>query len=189
MRQWRGAVDPARAAEFRRRGLWGDASLWDYWRLSAAAYPDKTAVVDAHGTAFTYAEVDARAARVAAWLRRRGVAAGDVVSVQLPNWSEYLVVTVACLRVGAVVNPVLTNHRLAELTQTTAMCGSVVLVMPTRFKNTDYLPLAAEVLAAVPALRAVLYVDHPADADNETGGGAPRDQDPGSPRWPRCWRA
>lgn len=176
----RGEVDEARAAEFRRAGWWGDASLYDYWSLSLAAHPDKTAVVDAHGVAYTYSQVQARAARVAAWLRAQGVTPGDVVSVQVPNWSDHLVITVACLRVGAVLNPVLTNHRLAELTQSTRLCATTVLVMPTRFKNTDYRPFVGQVLGAVQDLRAVLLVEHPADAGagaSDAGAGA-SDDDP-----------
>ena len=74
-------VDPARAAQFRRDGSWGDASLVDFWDLSVRACPDKLAVVDSRGTRWTYRQVDERARRLAGWLRAAGVRAGDVVSV------------------------------------------------------------------------------------------------------------
>ena len=38
-----------RRAAYRQQGLWGDASLADYWQQTARAMPDKIAVVDNHG--------------------------------------------------------------------------------------------------------------------------------------------
>lgn len=35
-----------RRAAYRQQGLWGDASLADYWQQTARAMPDKIAVVD-----------------------------------------------------------------------------------------------------------------------------------------------
>ncbi len=34
-----------RRAAYRQQGLWGDASLADYWQQTARAMPDKIAVV------------------------------------------------------------------------------------------------------------------------------------------------
>lgn len=47
---------------WRQQGLWGDASLGDYWSQTARAVPDKIAVVDNHGDAYTYAALDRAAA-------------------------------------------------------------------------------------------------------------------------------
>ena len=43
-----------RRAAYRQQGLWGDASLADYWQQTARAMPDKIAVVDNHGASYTY---------------------------------------------------------------------------------------------------------------------------------------
>ena len=42
-----------RRAAYRQQGLWGDASLADYWQQTARAMPDKIAVVDNHGASYT----------------------------------------------------------------------------------------------------------------------------------------
>ncbi|MCZ5771085.1 hypothetical protein O5340_16460 [Escherichia coli] len=42
-----------RRAAYRQQGLWGDASLADYWQQTARAMPDKIAVVDNHGASCT----------------------------------------------------------------------------------------------------------------------------------------
>ena len=52
-----------RRAAYRQQGLWGDASLADYWQQTARAMPDKIAVVDNHGASYTYSALD-HAARV-----------------------------------------------------------------------------------------------------------------------------
>ena len=154
------AVDPDRRAALRRTGWWGDASLDDYWALAVRAAPDADAVVDARGTRLTYAEVDDRAARIAAWLRASGVGPGDVVSVQLPGWAEAVCVNAACLRIGAVVNPLLTAYREAELRDALHRCRSRALIVPTRFRGADHEPLAAALAAELEHLVAVAVVPH-----------------------------
>lgn len=153
-------VDPRRAAEYRSAGLWGDASLHDYWRLAVLTAPEREAVVDARGTRWTYAQVEDLAARLAGHLRDAGVRHGDVVSVQLPNWAQFLVVDVACLKLGAAVNPVLPQHRHSELAYRIGACGSAALVMPTRFRSMDYRDLAARLADGQPTLRTALMVEN-----------------------------
>ncbi len=57
----------------------------------------------------------ADAASLAAALTERGVGAGAVVSVQLPNRYEAAVAAVAVGSLGAVINPLLPNYRAHEL--------------------------------------------------------------------------
>jgi cyclohexanecarboxylate-CoA ligase len=67
--------------------------------------PTKLAVVGGLSR-LTYAELDARVARVASNLVRAGVDTGGVVSSQLGNCAEALVVALATNRVGGVHNPI-----------------------------------------------------------------------------------
>jgi cyclohexanecarboxylate-CoA ligase len=75
--------------------------------LSAHArrQPTKLAVV-AGDARVTYAELDARVARIATNFVRAGVDTGDVVSSQLANCAEALMVALAANRVGAIHNPI-----------------------------------------------------------------------------------
>lgn len=136
------------------------ASLDDAWLLAVRTDPGRTAVVDSRGTRLSYAEVDDRGARIATWLRNAGVRAGDVVSVQLPNWAEFACVNVACLRLGAVVNPVLTAHREAELRFVLGRCRSRALVVPTAFRGCGSEALAARLATDLDHLVAVAAVEH-----------------------------
>jgi cyclohexanecarboxylate-CoA ligase len=82
-------------------GLWRNESLADYLDRWARERPGKIALVDRWGRT-TWEELARAVDRVAAGLAGRGVERGSVVAVQLPNWSEAVVVFLAALRLGAV---------------------------------------------------------------------------------------
>lgn len=81
----------------------------------AARTPGKLAVVagDEH---CTYAELDARVTHAASFLRHAGVSRDDVVSSQLANGVDALVLAFAANRLGAVHNPIATIAGARELT-------------------------------------------------------------------------
>src|SRR5699024_3879586 len=91
--------------------------------------------------------LDDLASRFAASLRARGIGAGDVISVQLPNWWETAVVLLAASRLGAVLNPLQMIYRQGELRFILRQCDSRALVVPRIFRGFDYADMAAEVVA------------------------------------------
>ncbi|MGU0043444.1 AMP-binding protein [Escherichia coli] len=68
---------------YRQQGLWGDASLADYWQQTAGAMPDKIAVVDNHGASYTYSALDHAASCLANWMLAKGIESGDGIAFQL----------------------------------------------------------------------------------------------------------
>ncbi|MFG1945396.1 amino acid adenylation domain-containing protein [Nonomuraea sp. NPDC048826] len=84
---------------------------------AVAATPEATALMWG-GEAMSYARLDARVARLAAALRRRGVAAGSVVGVCLPRSAEAVVALLAVWRAGGAylpLDPDYPDERLAFL--------------------------------------------------------------------------
>jgi amino acid adenylation domain-containing protein len=77
-----------------------------YLEASAARFPDRVAVVGPDGEALTYRELHARAARLAGFLRARGVAPGDRVALLLPKSIASLTVVFAALLARAVYVPI-----------------------------------------------------------------------------------
>src|SRR6185369_3150412 len=79
--------------------------------------PDKTAVIDlGGGRRFSYAQFDARIARLARHLRDRlGITRGDRVAVLALNTTDTLEVQFACGRLGAVFLPLNTRLTVPEL--------------------------------------------------------------------------
>ncbi len=66
--------------------------------------------------------------------RARGVGAGDVVSIQLPNWYEFVVVAVATQPVGGVINPLLPIYRRKELLHAFTVAESKVVCTPAHYR-------------------------------------------------------
>lgn len=151
--------DQERTRCYRKRGHWGDATLLDCWNMSVLRYPDKTAVVDSHGISLTFREADALAARIGFFLVDRGVTPGDGVSFQLPGWAEFLPIYIACLKTGAVLNPIPTNLRFNETRHILSECESRVLFIPYRYKNYYYAEMADRLRALLPKLETVITVD------------------------------
>lgn len=99
-------VDDAIRAEFERRGHWTSETWLDPFLASVEQQPSALCVVDEQA-ALTRAQVLEAARRLAGYMARRGVTAGDVVTVAVPNWREFVVIHTAIGLLGAVVNPVL----------------------------------------------------------------------------------
>jgi malonyl-CoA/methylmalonyl-CoA synthetase len=64
---------------------------------------------------YTFADLDARADRMAALLAARGLAPGDRLAVYLPNRIEYVDLFLACTRLGVIVVPINILYRDREL--------------------------------------------------------------------------
>ncbi|MBX9701423.1 MAG: cyclohexanecarboxylate-CoA ligase [Acetobacteraceae bacterium] len=144
-------------------GFWRDETLLDHLTRAVAARPGHTAIVARRSeggaeTRLTYAELERRATLVAMALRDRGVGRGDVVSFQLPNWWEFSVLHLACLKLGAVSNPLMVIFRERELGFMLGLAESKVLVVPARFRGFDYAAMAANVRPQLPALKHLVVV-------------------------------
>jgi acyl-CoA synthetase (AMP-forming)/AMP-acid ligase II len=70
-------------------------------RAAASAFAERAAIMDQRGRAFTYAELDRAADRLATRLARWGVGRGDRVGLSLPCTVESIVSIHAILRTGA----------------------------------------------------------------------------------------
>ena len=146
-----------RADEYRRAGYWNGRALDSILTDAAARWPDKKAVIDPD-VAYTYAELDARADRIAAALADRGIAPGDRVMLQLPNSCQFAVALFGLLRAGAVPVMCLPGHRSAELGHFAAVSGAVGLIVPDSIAGFDYRVLAESLVTDNPRLRHV-FVD------------------------------
>ncbi|WP_194793207.1 AMP-binding protein [Raineyella fluvialis] len=162
-------ISPALDAEYRAASLWSDAGLYDLWRADLATCPDDEVVVDCRGNRATYRQVDDRAARLAGALRSAGVGRGDVVSVVLPNWAEYVAVIVACLKLGAVANPTLQQYGFHELRYLLELSRAKALVIVGRFRSIDHWEDLRRLQASSPWLRTILTVGADAREDDAYG--------------------
>ncbi|MGQ0841908.1 AMP-binding protein [Actinokineospora sp.] len=143
--------DEESITRFRERGWWQDgsaAALLDRW---ADATPTRRFVSD--GTVeLDYATLRERAYGLGATLLRRGVKPGDRVVVQLPNWAEFAVAYLALARIGAVMVPIMTVYRLAEVAHVLRDSGAVAAVTTGEFRGFDHAAMFRALRAECPAL-------------------------------------
>lgn len=149
---------------FTSQGLWTDKLITDHLRETAAAAPDRTASVDSRGSS-TYGELARLVDRVAFGFLELGVRPGSVISIQLPNWREWLLAHFAAVRIGAVTNPLIPIYRDREVGYMMQQAGSELLVTTQEFRKFDYTQMVDRLRPDLPALRHVLVV-----AGSGTGG-------------------
>ena len=114
-------------------------------------------MVAARGARWSYRTVAEKVDCVARNLALAGITKGDVVSAQLPNWAEFLVIHLAATRLGAVTNPLLPIYRGKELTYILGLARSKVAFLPNTFRGFNYTDLYREFRPKLPALEH-LYV-------------------------------
>jgi 2,3-dihydroxybenzoate-AMP ligase len=148
------------ATRYRREGYWTGEALGDLLQAWAPAEPERVALVGGERR-WTYGELDAAADRFAAGLWRLGVRSLDRVVVQLPNVPEFVIISIALFRLGALPVFALPAHRRAEIAYLCAHSQAVAYIIPAVFQGFDYRTIAAEVSMAAQAPRHVIVVGDP----------------------------
>src|SRR5256712_2215364 len=150
-------LSPALIDRYTRSGHWGHETFYSILASRANAHPDRVAVIDHRGPV-TYRELRERVDRVAAGLHQLGIGPGDVVTIQLPNWTEFAYVFFACERVGAVANQIGPDYRSREVEYILRFSESRAYVAPASFKDFDYVAMIKELRPGLPALESVLVL-------------------------------
>ncbi|GAA4617109.1 hypothetical protein GCM10023108_32660 [Saccharopolyspora hordei] len=127
-------LTPDRIARETAAGHWRDRTITDFLDENASTAPDKTAFVDSRGR-ISYAELKQLVDRVALGFLELGVGPGDVVSFQIPNWIEWVVVHYAASRIGAISNPLIPNYREREVGFMVSLARSKLVVVPRAFRR------------------------------------------------------
>src|SRR5947207_2302527 len=157
---------------FRETGYWLDKTVDQLLTEAVAKAPDKVAIVAdrvdrEQAPRLTYKELERLADRAASSLLRLGVGRGDVVTVQLPNWWEFVVTAFACSKIGAVMNPVMPILRERELLYILNFCEAKVFVVPKLYRGFDYSAMADGMRSELPYLKHLIVVDGDGDSGFE----------------------
>jgi acyl-CoA synthetase (AMP-forming)/AMP-acid ligase II len=134
-------------------------NIADLFELVADRVPGRDALVCGEQRA-TYAELDARANRLAHFLLERGVTAGDHVGLYLYNCNEYLEGMLACFKIRAV--PINVNYRYVqdELLYIFDNADMVACI-----HHQEFSPHIAEVRDSAPDLKTFVYVGDDSGCD------------------------
>jgi len=149
-------------AAFYEAGYWSDSSFNALVRERAEQRPDKPFVFDGT-TSLTFAGFRERALRLAVGLKRSGVAKGERVAVQLPNWTEFPLIAAALSRIGAILVPIMPIYRDDEVEFVLRHSGAVAAVTCVDFRGFGHLAMFEELCAGIPGVRAVYAARPPAD--------------------------
>ena len=145
-------VNEKNKKEYYEKGYWTERTLNDIWNTQVAAFPDREYVSDNLGVRYTYAEIDDKASRLAAWLHEVGVKNGDVVSCQMPPWSEFCILYVACLKVGAVSHPLPVTFNDEDLIYSMNLVESKAFMCPTFHHKTNFEDQILSAVDRIPTL-------------------------------------
>jgi len=110
-------------------------------------FPHKTALV-AGQARLTFAQIDAASDRLAAALRRNGVARGDRVVVFMDNCWQAVVGIFSVLKAGAVFSPVNPSTKADKLAYMLQNCRAAALVTLDKL-----LPVARDAMAQAPSVK------------------------------------
>jgi len=142
---------------FRERGLWGDQTLAELFDGHAEARPDKLAVAD-EVVRWSYAELRDLSLRIATVLVDLGVEPGDPVAAQLPSCGLLPAVHLAANRIGAILVPLSSTWRSAEVGSLLGAVKPPVLLVPGSRDPFDFQEMVEQIRPQVPSLRHVLTV-------------------------------
>lgn len=164
-------IEPRRA-KMEAEGHWRGMTLLDYFEVQLAANPDRialTSYTSADGSCrnFTYAELEHLSDLAAVGLHRMGLGKDDVLSSQLPNGWEFVVLYLACRKLGIVFNPVMPIFREHELLFMLKHGEAKALVVPKTFRNFDHEVMAEGMRPQLPALQHIIVVGSGTESDFE----------------------
>ncbi|EMP54509.1 cyclohexanecarboxylate-CoA ligase [Marinobacter santoriniensis NKSG1] len=165
-------LTPERRAEMVNIGAWNDKVITDYLDDAVKATPDRDAIIGYqvtrdHRTVLDYRTLNDRVTRMAAGLAGMGIGKGDVVACQLPNWWQTTALHLACMRIGAVLNPLMPIFRERELRFMLKHGEAKLLVIPKVFRDFDYEAMIDGIRAELPHLETLLVIGGEGDRSFE----------------------
>jgi malonyl-CoA/methylmalonyl-CoA synthetase len=92
-----------------------DFNLYTHFQSQFAAHADKELLCTCTNESYRYADIDRQSARLANFLSKAGVNAGDRISVQVEKSPQALCLYLACLRGGFVFHPLNPAFQASEL--------------------------------------------------------------------------
>ncbi|MDB5730823.1 MAG: AMP-binding protein [Variovorax sp.] len=160
-----------------------EQTLGDFFDDMAARRPEREALVSRHeGKRYTYRELQAASDRLASALLGLGLAPGDRVGIWSHNNAPWVLMQIATAKVGLILVNINPAYRTAEVEYALNKVGCKALVTMARFKTSNYLGMLRELApewahgqpgqlesAALPHLRAVVWIDAPGAGVDEPG--------------------
>jgi acyl-CoA synthetase len=151
--------NPLTAERIERDGkLWANRTISQGAWQKAEEIPDEVAIYLEGEASITYGSIADEARRLVTGLRKLGLEQGDVISFQLPNWRESVVLDIAASAMGLIVNPVIPIYRDHELRFILKDARTRLIYIPERVRSLEFPSMIASLRAELPDLEYVVTV-------------------------------
>ncbi|MDG2047584.1 MAG: AMP-binding protein [Halioglobus sp.] len=151
--------NPLTAERIQRDGaLWGNVTIAQAAWRKAKEQPDEVAIYLEGEASITYGSIAHEARSLVTGLQKLGMKAGDVISFQLPNWRESVVVDIAASAMGLIVNPVIPIYRDHELRFILKDVGARLIYIPEQVRSLEFPAMLASLRAELPDLEYIVTV-------------------------------
>jgi 2-hydroxy-7-methoxy-5-methyl-1-naphthoate---CoA ligase len=148
---------PEEVARYVAKGYWQGRPLGAFLYDVTDSAPDAIALVDGD-VRLTFRDLMTRADGAAVRLRDLGLRPDDRVVTQLPNCWEFVVLTVACLRLGVLPVMALPAHRRQEIVSVATHAEARALLIPDSVKDFDHRAMARQVADEAPTVEHVMVL-------------------------------
>jgi acyl-CoA synthetase (AMP-forming)/AMP-acid ligase II len=142
---------------FYAEGLWCDYTMFDALEQQVAERPDKVFFTDS-STSYTFRELRDAALRLATGLDRRGVRPGDRVAIQIPNWTDFAVISMAISRIGAIIVPIMPIYRRDEVGYIVESAGVKAVFTAGEYRKFDHAAMYVDLARTSNSLETVIVV-------------------------------
>lgn len=141
---------------YEEKRWWLGLTIGDILDKNADLYPTKEALV-AENSRYTYADLRTLSDRMAFGLLANGFSRGDRVMLQLPNWPEFIIAHYAIQKAGLVMVLLTVNHTAREIGHLASLTEPTGWILPAKYRENDYLPLAQKVTNDLPGLNKIIF--------------------------------
>jgi acyl-CoA synthetase len=154
-------LPPALTSRYRAQGAWDDRSLGQFLDTCLTTSGDQRVRIwsATHPYVGTVADVHRTARRLASGLQKLGVAPGDVVAFQLPNWVETAATFYATAMLGAVLVPIVHFYGPREVGFILRQSGARVMVVAESFGSRQHRHDLASIRDDLSSLERIVVVD------------------------------
>ena len=143
------------AEKYNKFRWWSGLTFGDILDQASDIHPEKEAFVD-QKTRLTYGEAREKTNKLAIGLMDLGIQSLDRVLVQLPNWNEFVFAYFALQKIGAIPVLLIERYRQFEINRLISLTGATSWIVAEKYKKTDYLPIAEDVVKENPQLKNII---------------------------------
>jgi len=154
---WKVRLGPKIIEQYTKSGEWPGITIWDAALRFLEMAPDQVVVVDGSENCRVHQLIEA-ARELSAALHEAGLRPGDVISFQLPNWWETVVINLAACASGLICNPIVPIYREGEVRYILRDARTKAFFVTPLFRGFDYAAMASQLRSDLPELKNVILV-------------------------------